>query len=124
MSPKTPMDAVRRKYGIKGLRRAYVSNLELVLEQVVELLKYVSGKIVITSDHGELLGENRCFTHTPGSMKKCLLEVPWLEIDKCQRDIEPVVNKQNESVVGSEQNQEQSVDEEEITRKLQDLGYF
>ena len=124
MAAKTPMDAVRRKYGVNGLRKAYAVNLELVLEQVVELVKYLSGKIVITSDHGELLGERRCFTHTPGSNSRYLLEVPWLEIEKDKSEAELSEEQTEEDAAGKESGDEKNSDQEDIARKLKDLGYY
>ena len=56
------MDAIRRIYGVKGLRKAYLENLRLVLEHVAVLMDRAlkinpSAKVIITADHGELLGE-------------------------------------------------------------------
>jgi len=83
LPPASPMDAIRRKYGINGLRKAYEENLIIVLGYVTklcdELLHYKpSGRIVITSDHGELLGENGKYGH--GSRAPHTLEVPWLSV--------------------------------------------
>jgi hypothetical protein len=85
MPPATPMDAFRRKWGVNGLRDAYGSNLKIVLEQVNELGhtildEYPSLRIAITSDHGELLGENGNFSHHSGSSNPILVEVPFLRI--------------------------------------------
>jgi len=56
------MDAIRRIYGVKGLRKAYLENLRLVLEHVAVLMDRAlkinpSAKVIITTNHGELLGE-------------------------------------------------------------------
>lgn len=82
LPPETPMDAVRRKFGDRGLRQAYVENLKIVLAHVSELLKLLSGVIVVTSDHGELLGEDGCYAHQYGSNHPLLKEVPWFTIEK------------------------------------------
>ena len=68
MPPVSPMDAVRRVYGVSGLKEAYRENLELVLKYVVVLIDRMlkmkpNARIVITSDHGELLGEDGLFSH-------------------------------------------------------------
>ena len=68
LPPASVMDAVRREYGIEGLREAYRENLRLFLEQAVVLCRGLladnpSKRIVITSDHGELLGEKGDFSH-------------------------------------------------------------
>ena len=39
------------------LRKAYKENLEIVWDEVKSLLDNINGKTVITSDHGEMLGE-------------------------------------------------------------------
>jgi len=74
------MDATRRKYGTSGLRKAYRENLEIVLRYVAVLCYELSGTIVITSDHGELLGENGKYGHKCGSKDPLLLEVPWFRV--------------------------------------------
>lgn len=82
LDPLSPMDAVRRIYGDEGLKKAYMNNLKLVLKSVIKLLKHLSGKIVITGDHGELLGENGCYSHINESNNPYLKLIPWLEIQK------------------------------------------
>jgi len=59
------------------LRRAYRSNLRLVLGEVERLIGQLDGKIVVTSDHGELLGEDGLYAHSRVNHPK-LMEVPWL----------------------------------------------
>jgi len=88
LPPASPMDAVRRKYGVNGLRKAYRENLRIVLEHVAklcdELLRHKpSARIVITSDHGELLGENGKYSH--GIEDPYTLEVPWLRVKTVKR---------------------------------------
>jgi len=78
--PATPLDATRRRFGINGLRRAYAENLRIVLGYVAFLASRLPGKVVITSDHGELLGEKRMFDHPAGLHNPILRIVPWFEI--------------------------------------------
>lgn len=66
----------------KKLRKARDGNLKLVLKEVESLIGHLDGKIVITSDHGEMLGERPLFKQLFFDYKK-LVEVPWLEI--CQK---------------------------------------
>jgi hypothetical protein len=63
-------------------RNAYQANLELVLNQIKKMLDQwpKNKKIVITSDHGELLGEFNSYLHYTGLSCKKLREVPWLEV--------------------------------------------
>lgn len=83
LPPHTPMDDIRRKYGVKGLRKAYSENLKIVLSQVARLCNGLlrcdfHKQIVITSDHGELLGERCKYGH--GIRDSRVLEIPWLKI--------------------------------------------
>lgn len=63
----------------KALYNAYRKNLEWVLEHVAELSTYLDGKIVITADHGELLGEHGLYFH-PDLPLPILRIVPWFII--------------------------------------------
>lgn len=65
---------------------AYARNLERVLEAVEPLLSG-PGKTVITSDHGNMLGERmssfpmKLYGHPPGIHHPVLREVPWATIE-------------------------------------------
>jgi hypothetical protein len=78
LPPESPMDAARRALGGGGLREAYARNLQIVLSYVSSLLEDLSGTIVVTSDHGERLGEGGRFSHGYGLKDRLLLEIPWL----------------------------------------------
>lgn len=73
---------VAKKFGIECLRQAYEKNLRIVLSHVAGLIKHLRGKIIITTDHGELLGEQGLYGHPQGKSFPELREVPWLEIEK------------------------------------------
>ena len=121
LPPRSPMEIVIREYSTKVLRNAYKANLRFVLEQVAELIKHLSGRIVITSDHGELLGENGCYAHPQNSDNPILREVPWLVIDKKKAETE---NFTKETSVDSGEHDEKQADENEVQAKLRDLGYI
>jgi len=76
-----PMYVALREVGEKGLRRAYMDNLKIVLKYVAKLVKELSGKIIVTADHGELLGEGGHYSHQGGKRVPALVEVPWFCID-------------------------------------------
>jgi hypothetical protein len=82
MPPRSPMDAMRRRLGRRGLRQAYQANLEAVLKEVIGLVESLPGRIVITADHGERLGELGNYSHRAGSSSRYLRQVPWLVIDR------------------------------------------
>jgi arylsulfatase A-like enzyme len=62
--------------------RLYEDNLRRALEQVKDLIEQLDGKIVVTADHGEALGEEDVFVHPPNTDVDVLKEVPWLEVEK------------------------------------------
>jgi len=128
MPPGCAMDAMRRKYGRKMLPAAYEVTLDRTLAQVALLLKHLTGRIIITSDHGELLGEHRRYAHPYGSLDPNLIEVPWLTIEKNERDID------TEKVTAGEKRPEENheptdkteseTEKQELIRKLKSLGYY
>lgn len=77
-------EAVRQHdLDVAELRSAYRDNLEYVLEYVKPLVEDLDGKTIISSDHGELLGERlkpvpvRWFGHPGGIYSDLLVTVPW-----------------------------------------------
>lgn len=81
LPPLCAIDAALRNVGPEGVRRAYEQNLKIVLEEVARLIASLSGKkIVITSDHGELLGEKGDWEHRSGLDHSALIEVPWFTL--------------------------------------------
>jgi len=113
------------RLSIKEWRKKYEENLEFVLKYVKELVEFIpSGKIVITADHGELLGDRFWFGykigHHPYLKYKELKEVPWLEIDKGKKETE------GESEGKKEKKEEEysEKDEEIIKERLRALGYL
>jgi hypothetical protein len=121
MAPASPMDLVRRKYGVEVLRQAYLANLEAVLAEVAGLLRYLSGRIIVTSDHGEMLGEDRSFSHIAGQRHPLLVEVPWMTIDK------EIADAPDTALEAARANENAEVDQKEkdaMKEKLKALGYF
>jgi hypothetical protein len=58
----------------------YRENLDLVLEDVGLLLENVDAeRVVLTSDHGNAVGEWWVYGHPPGMPHDCLRVVPWIE---------------------------------------------
>lgn len=125
--PQAAMESAWRKAGKKRLRDAYKANLESVLQQVAVLLKHLSGKIIITSDHGELLGDNNCYAHPTGSFNPVLLEVPWLAIEKRKENAEPLdsfVESRGAEATSKPQADTKQRHEKELAEKLRALGYY
>lgn len=100
------------------LVEVYEENLEYVLEYVRTLLQKLDGRTVITSDHGELLGEPTgmtipwTFHHMPKIYNRELREVPWLIVDGDRRRI-----TEEAPVEGP------AIEEEALQEQLTALGY-
>jgi len=68
------------KHGKAGIIEAYTYSLREVLKEVNKLIKnQMEKKIIITSDHGELLGEGGKYGHG-GLINDLIMQVPWLEV--------------------------------------------
>lgn len=76
------MNRIAEKWGDEKLRDLYEGNLRIVLEEVQKLLENLDGNIIVTADHGDLLGENGIYGH--GFEEDKLKEVPWLEINNVE----------------------------------------
>lgn len=68
-----------------NVREAFRGNLELVLNHVEKLLDYLTGRVVISADHGEAFGEKGIISHPPGVYIPELVEVPWFIIKNGER---------------------------------------
>lgn len=94
---------------------AYRRNLYFAVRAVRDLLRVLRGVCVITADHGEMLGENGRYGHhavhgtlfDPG-----LSEVPWWEIH--EGDFQPA------PLTGPSE----KLDEEKVTKRMEELGYM
>ena len=75
--------AIARKSGKpEFLRRAYEDNLRCALKEVVRLVDGTDRRVVVTSDHGEFLGEGNKWLHKPTWVGDPIIhEVPWFEAD-------------------------------------------
>jgi hypothetical protein len=95
------------------VRDAYADNLALVWEAARSLAGDLKGKVVVTSDHGEVLGEDGRFGHDCSWPTEKLRRVPWLEFDNGGFSPTPVVGGE---VVDA--------DSVEMENRLRALGYM
>ncbi|WP_416840400.1 hypothetical protein [Haloferax sp. DFSO52] len=95
--------------------KGYKDNLEYVLEIAIELANELPGKTVITSDHGNLIGEKPKFSpikiygHPKGIHHEHLRKVPWAVIDSDRSS--------------NRLDQDQKEDSTDIQEQLKALGY-
>ena len=73
--------ALGMKIGEENIRKYYQDDLRLALEQVRRLVQELEGKIIVTADHGESLGEHNEWGHTGNSDNPYMYTVPWLEVE-------------------------------------------
>lgn len=101
------------------LRQAYRENLEIGLSAVEELLHDLTGKTVVTADHGELLGERvfpfplKYYGHPPRFYTPELTKVPWFEIETGERKTIRSENPRTYTTAG----------EDVVEERLRQLGY-
>jgi len=97
----------------------YHANLELVLQEVTTLISELDGFSVITSDHGNALGERAwpvpisVYGHPNGVDIDALREVPWYE---CEYETRRDITKDQQSIENSEV-------KSDIDDRLEALGY-
>ena len=102
------------------VRQCYVENLEIALESVQRLVEEVTGRIVISADHGEMLGDRVApipvsyYGHPASVHIPELVKVPWLVHDTGQR---------RRIYESDPETDEVGLDNDEIDQKLRDLGY-
>lgn len=106
---------------VEEIRTAYRESLEIALESIEGLLEQLPGKSVVTSDHGEMLGERvfpfttRVWGHMEGFDTPTLREVPWLEPEFDER--REVRGEQPVESAGTD------LTDSEVADRLEALGY-
>jgi hypothetical protein len=95
--------------------KAYRDNLEWVWHDVENrLLENIDGRVAITADHGNAIGEWGCWAHPPGTVVPAVRRVPWVSVDgRDNHTVTPDVDLGTAAC-----NSERAVDEQ-----LEALGY-
>jgi len=99
--------------------RAYNKNLEIAMPYVENLVDYFDGKTIITSDHGNLLGDRimplrkPIYGHPPRLYVEELRKVPWMVIEDGNRR---EILTESSSVISDDEL-------ETVDKRLSDLGY-
>jgi len=74
--------ALVQDIGEEKVREHYQKDLKMTLKEVSRLIEHLDGKVVVTADHGESLGENNDWGHQVGSDNPKQYTVPWLEVKR------------------------------------------
>lgn len=99
---------------------AYLRNLDIALPTIEELLDDLDGRTVVTSDHGNMVGERatpvpiREWGHPPGVYTDQLVTVPWLVYENGPR--RDVVEAEADTA-------DDGVTDEVVEDRLRQLGY-
>lgn len=98
------------------VREEYTENLRYVLQDVSVLLENIDAETaVITSDHGNAIGEHGVYGHPPNTPIPALVRVPWYTTTaQDERTHESSYDRSNDK---------QHTATEEVKNRLQDLGY-
>jgi hypothetical protein len=103
------------------LRTAYRDTLRRTLPSLRRLVDALDGKTVVTSDHGQMLGERsfplpiREYGHPEGTYTPELVDVPWLVV--------PHETRKEIIAESPERTEAKETDEGLVRERLQQLGY-
>jgi len=109
-----------RDHSRSDLQQAYRENIELTIDTVLPALKRIEGKTIITSDHGQLLGERispipiREYGHPAGLYVPELVETPLHTLPYEQR---------REIIEGSLESAGDKDADDAVEKRLNALGY-
>jgi chemotaxis signal transduction protein len=93
---------------------AYIENLRYVLDSVEILLENIdAGKVVITSDHGNAMGEWGVYEHPLGVPIDSVKNVPWYETTAIDNGTRTPASSEREYT-----------DDSEVESQLKSLGYM
>jgi hypothetical protein len=111
--------AQRGEVAAEAVQEAYRENLQIVLNQVEALIDHLEGKIVVTADHGNLIGETlkpvpiSGFGHPKNFYAPGVVNVPWHDID----------TGSSKKAIPEKPLGFASIDDEKIEDRLRALGY-
>ena len=75
------------KVSIERVKKAYKGNLKIVMKEVEKLKEVLPGRVILTSDHGNLFGEYGLYGHGGGLRAEGLVKVPWVILKDEKKDI-------------------------------------
>ena len=71
----------RKELEKEGIIKGYTEDVKIALNHAKKIVdKFPDKNIIVTADHGELLGEHGRYSHVLDRYYKEIVEVPWLEI--------------------------------------------
>ncbi|WP_323191237.1 hypothetical protein [Halostella sp. PRR32] len=97
------------------VRRAYEENLEVTMPHVERLVESLSGKSVVTGDHGNSFGRFGVYGHPHRLYLEDLVAVPWLTLSG---------GKRREITAGDIEQRENERPDDQVSDRLSHLGYL
>lgn len=107
------------KYNQDEVWEDYGQNLLTILDHVETLINNVTGHVVVTSDHGNAMGEWGVYGHPGHHMIPAIREVPWAEAEGRGNHDYVVQGKEK---IGTELGADDHNDR--LEKHLRDLGYL
>lgn len=101
------------------LQQSYRETLEEVIPAVEQLIAELSGKTVVTADHGEMLKDRQSplptidYGHGPGLYTPKLVTVPWFEAEYEER----------KQITAEKPEETHTANEKAVVERLKKLGY-
>lgn len=112
--------AEEKKIPKEDIWNAYEENIQIALNHVSQLIETITGKVVITADHGEMIGErqgpiptSKIWGHPWGVRTPELIKVPWYIYSSGER----------RDIIEEKPVTSSSVSDEKVTQQLEALGY-
>ena len=109
-------DSEQKTISDNELRRAYRSNLRRALGAVRDLIGSLERPVVVTADHGEMLGEDGRYIHG-GKPREELCKVPWFKVDSSMLGDETSMESHKHRDSGED------FEFDDVRQQLEDLGY-
>lgn len=79
--------AKRGEVSIERVKEAYKGNLKIVMEEVKKITEELHGRVILTSDHGNLVGEYGLYGHYGNLRTEQLVKVPWVILKDEKKEI-------------------------------------
>lgn len=119
-----------KKLDARKIIEGYELNLKRVLFYVKELIEYLPGNTIVTSDHGEAFGEKihtlipiKIYGHIQKVRMPVLVKVPWLIIRSEEKKLKTVkdIEKKLEYVGATNQQQKMVREQKKLKSKIKSL---
>lgn len=110
-------DMNKKEISDREIKKAYRSNLRRALASIRELVAQLDRPIVVTADHGEMLGEGNRYIHG-GNPTTQICKLPWYVVD------DSIIGTSEENNVEGVNEKDIEITDQDVEKQLKDLGYL